>query len=343
MRGIRGGDQLVKQVSEAVKKINFVGQSKREDRNNHNGKTTGIHSLNQIGQTLATGKQFARWVRAERGVKDLYKLKRADYRAFIEYLRLKGVSNGYLIAVETNLRMLGKGMEAVSEARHFLKRDWIPKHRLVDSKSREVPRNRSLSAERVQDLMKKLPEEDRKAAILQSAFGLRLREAAMTRAAFLKNGRDGQLRWVTVTEANALNAAKGVTKAGRPREVVCLPEWEPLVRRLLVGKKTAEFLTPKYNALKSAYYRAGVGGSHAFRHTYARQMLHRTLARKGIEKEGLRIIGAMMANFDQGKRKDTGLRHDNLYRETNAVIDWVHANLGHGKGRIDLAAVYMRG
>lgn len=74
-------------------------------------------------------------------------------------------------------------------------------------------------------------------------------------------------------------------------------------------------------------------------------MLLRELRRRGIENDGRNMVRRMIENHEAGFRKDHLVTRDDrpLYRETNAAVDQVDEWLGHGKGRIELVATYMRG
>lgn len=342
MTNKRGGNRLKYQVEQAIKRINYIGQSKKELRKNRN--ETGIHSITQIKHTLSVSQNFAEWVK-EQGVKDLYQLKRSHYRDYISHMQKKSISNGHLINIETNLRLLQKGMHNISLDKGFKEREWVPKTRLIDTATREKPQDRSYSAEKIKDFREKLSTNAKVGADLQQAFGLRLREAANSKVAHIFE-KDGNLFWKASEDKLALNAAQGVTKAGRSRMSPCRPGFETTIRELIKGKEQAEFISPvKYNTLKSAYNRAGVKGSHAFRHTYAREMLKNELQSKGIEKSGREIIQRMLENREAGYRKDHTITKEErpLYREVVQIMDKIQEYLGHGEGRIDLAEVYLKG
>lgn len=342
MASKRGGNRLVYQVEQAIKKINYIGISKKTLRDQK--AETGIHSTTQIKHVLSVGQNFGKWAKNQ-GVKDLFQLKRSHYRDYMAHMQSTGVSNGHLINLETNLRLLQKGMQKVSEEKGMSGREWIPKTRLIDTASREKPKDRSYTTEEVKEVREKLSENAKVGADLQQAFGLRLREAANTRVAHIVE-KDDKLFWRASENKGELNAAAGVTKAGRGRETPCRPEYEARVRELIQGKEPAEFISQvKYNTLKSAYNRAGVKGSHSFRHTYAREMLKNELQKRGIEAPGREVIQRMLENRAAGYRKDHTITKDErpLYREVVQVMDKVQEYLGHGEGRIDLAEVYLKG
>lgn len=328
------------QVKGALGKITFIGQSKKAFRDA--GKETGIHSLNQLRHAESDCQNFIKWAHEHEKLKSIYDLKRAHYRAYMDYMKTKGVSNGHLINIETDLRLLNKGMQRISAEKHMQSRDWVPKTRLIDPETRERPKDRSMTSEQIQKVQEKLSARCQAAATFQQAFGLRLREAAGTRRAHVIE-KGGRLFWQAIKDKAAINTAQGVTKAGRERVAPCHPDLEPAVRELIAGKKPAELLCPRYNTLKAAYNRAGMKGSHAFRHTYARDMLRQELRSKGVEAEGKQLIDKMLENRANGHRKDFGLHRNQLYQKTCAAVDRVHAYLGHGKGRIDLCEVYMKG
>lgn len=338
----RGGNPLKYQVEQSIKKINYIGISKKELRDN--GAKTGIHSTTQIKHALSVSQNFAEWSR-ENGVRDLFQLKRSHYRDYIEYKKAEGVSNGHLINIETNLRLLQKGMDQISAEKGFPLRDWIPKTRLIDTSSRENPQDRSYTSEEVDGYREKLSDNVKVAADLQQAFGLRLREAANTKAAHVIE-RGGKLFWAASSDKGALNSAQGVTKAGKGRETPCRPEYESRIRELVQGKEQGEHVVPvKYNTLKSAYNRAGMQGSHAFRHTYAREMMKGELRSRGIEKEGCSMVRRMLENYEVGYRRDNLLTAEErpLYSEVVQCMDRIQSFLGHGRGRMDLAEVYLKG
>lgn len=338
----RGGNKLKYQVEKALKMINYIGQSKKTFRDL--GRETGIHSITQMRHALSVGQNFAQWLRKVKGVKDLFQLKRSHYREYVAHLRDSGVTKGHLINVETNLRLLAKGMDKISEEKGMRKRDWVPKQRMIDPKEREKPVDRSYSDEELQAFREKLSEGAKVGFDLQCAFGLRLREAANTKVAHIVE-RDGRLFWIAVGDKTAINTAQGVTKAGRGREAPCRPEYEDRIRELIQGKRADEYVCPvRYNTLKSAYFRVGLKGSHTMRHTYAREMLWRELQSRGIdERQGKEMLRRIQKNREAGRRKDYGVTRQErpLYQQVVQAIDTVHSYLGHGQGRIDLFEVYM--
>lgn len=342
MSSKRGGNRLKYQVEQAVKRINYIGKPKGKFRKEKI--ETGIHSITQVKHTLSVGQNFARWIR-EHGVNDLYQLKRSHYRGYLAHMQAKGVTNGHLINIETNLRLLQKGMKNISLDKGLKIREWIPKIRLIDTATREKPKNRSYPPEELKGFREKLSNNAQIGADLQDAFGLRLREAANTRVAHIIE-EGGKFFWGASADKTVLNTAQGVTKAGRERKSPCRPGFEARVRELINGKESDAYVCPvRYNTLKSAYNRAGIKGSHSFRHKYAREMLKSELQQRGIETAGREIIQRMLENRRGGYRKDHTITKDErpLYREVVQVMDKVQEYLGHGKGRIDLAEVYLNG
>lgn len=335
----RGGNRLKYQVEQAIKEINFIGQSKRDARDKGE---SGIHSVTQVQHVLSAAQNFAKWAK-EQGVSDLYQLKRSHYRDYIEHMKASDVSNGHLINIETNLRLLNKGMVKISEAKGHRVRDWVPKERLVEVATREKPTNRALDRDEVSRIRESVSDNVRIGVDLGMAFGLRLREVANTTAAHIIE-RDGTLYWKAVVDREAPNTAIGVTKAGRPRETPIKPGYERVVREMIQGKApTEKVCVISYNTLKSAYTRYDVGGSHAFRHTYARDMVMSEFEKRGIVVEGRHMLQRMLENREKGFRKDHLVKSDEraLYKQVNQVVDLVHGYLGHGRGRIDLCEVYM--
>ncbi len=346
--GVMGKRNIKNQVDRALKKINKIGESKKSLRDDK--KETGIHSTTQVKHAYSTSMQFVKWAKKERGLKDIYKLKRSHYRDYISYKADQDVSKDHLINIETNLRLLFKGMNEFSKDQGFRERDWVPKERLIQSSERSPGRDRSYSRDEVHKIRENLPEGSKTAIDLQNAFGLRLREVTNMKVAHIVE-KDGRIYFQASENKNALNSAKGVTKAGRGRITPCLPQYEQRVREIASGKEDDQFLSSKYNTVKSAYNRAAqkaeisnYTGSHGFRHSFARERLESYLKDNSILDKGKSMIDRMVQNYDNGNRKDTGVSQveRGLYKEVNRCIDQVHGELGHGKGRIDLVAVYMR-
>lgn len=118
MARVRGGNKLKYQVEKALKKINYIGVSKKALRDSK--VPTGIHSATQIKHALSVSQNFAEWAK-EQGIKDLFQLKRSHYRDYMTYMQSKEVSNGHLVNIETNLRLLAKGMDKISEEKGLKK------------------------------------------------------------------------------------------------------------------------------------------------------------------------------------------------------------------------------
>lgn len=338
----RGGSRVKFQISQALNEINDIGISKHTKRENQ--EDTGIHSYSQMDASLSDSQQFGAFLKAK-GVTDLYQVKRAHYRDFISHKQEQGVSRGHLINVETNLRLLAKGMDRLSDAESLHKREWVPKKRLVDTRTREQPKDRSMTGQQIEACRQQLPESAKVALDLQNAFGLRLREVSNTLVAHIKVKDDGSVVWEASNAKGAVNIASGITKAGRARETLCRPEYEQQVRELIEGKNSTEqVVSVGYNTLKSAYHRVGIKGSHAFRHTYARAMLNEEFVNREIESDGPKALQRMLDNRESGFRRDKGFMEGEkeLYREVVNAMDQVQSYLGHGTGRMDLAMVYLK-
>lgn len=337
----RSGNRLKYQVTQCINSINKIGESKRIARQRGDSL---IHSIKQIKEALSVCQNFAEWLQQE-DVSDLFQLKKSHYRAYIDYMKAKGRSNGHLINIETNLRLLDRGMRTLSKKKGCTPRSWIPQTRLIQSTEREKPINRAVEKDQLEKVSEKLSANGLIAFQLQLAFGLRLKEVARTKCAFILE-EEGILYWHTVADSDALNKAKGVTKGGRPRKTPCLPMYEMIIRKLIQDKQPNEFLVPiRYNSIKSAYYRAGLEeGSHGLRHTYARYMLHIHLKQLPVDLlQSRRMLTQIIENNEAGYRKDhLVLKEDvQLYRQVNEIIDIVHDYLGHGENRTDLAQVYL--
>lgn len=339
----RGRTGVKYEVDQALKQIQKFGQPK--DKGNHKGKTGYIHSHNQNRHDYSNSMEYGKWLRSERG-KGLYQANKTDYKDYIAH-KAQTVSKGHLINIETSLRHLSHGMNKVSESRGKASREWVPNSRVVSSNEREKPSDRSYTPREVQQIKDHLPSGSKvhNNHIMSNAFGMRLEETSKARVSNFETR--GNTTYFVAREGEK------ITKGGRPRETPCRPEYEKEVRAMLSGSKgkgSNSFVGAKYNTAKDAYRTAATkaglqyNGSHGFRHSYARSQLQTRLQERGIAKEGRQVIDRMLTNYDNGVRKDSGFKPEekNLYNEVNAIIDKVHADLGHGKGRLDLVAVYMR-
>lgn len=338
----RGGNRLVYQTEQALKSINRIGTSKKAAREIGE---KWIHSVSQIEKSISVAQNFVKWAKSQ-GLKDLYQLKRSHYRDYIDYMRLKGVSNGHLINIETNLRLLQRGMEQISIEKGHSPRIWVPKKRLVAISEREKPVDRSLSVENSQKVGELLSQNAKEAQLLQEAFGLRLRELAGSTTHYIVN-RDGNFYWEALNAPEALNQAKGLTKAGRPRSVPCEPSKAMEVGKVLASRKEGEYLIKiRYNSIRSAYNRAGISGSHSFRHTYARNMMRREVVKRGISLDAARqTLENYIEIKDHGNnsKKLEQLKATENFKQLKVCMDKVHEYLGHGQGRMDLARIYISG
>ncbi|MGP4072746.1 integrase [Piscibacillus sp. B03] len=337
----RSGSKLKYQVNQALKTIDQIGVSKYSlERQKLD---TGIHSIKQMKETLSTAQNFVAWLKSEKGLMDLYQVKRSHYRLYIDHMKTKEVSNGHLINIETNLRLLNKGMAKVSKDKGMAPRDWCPKKRLIDVRSREKAVNRSLTDQEYEEAYQGLSNHVKVAADLQMAFGLRLREAANTTYAHITL-EDGQYYWEAVSDRYAANTAVGVTKAGRGRKALCRPDMEERIQALVKDGNQKDYIVKvKYDTIRSGYVRAGIKGSHSLRHTYARFMLQEEFQQLGIEKQGPDIVQRMVLNRSEGYRKDYQIEQSErlIYQRVKQAIDQVHSYLGHGVSRSDLMDVYL--
>jgi hypothetical protein len=336
----RGRTGVKYEVDQALKQIIRIGESKRQAKSK--GDKGYIHSYSQLKQDYSNSMEYARWLRSDRS-KGLYQANRSDYRDYIAH-KSGTVSNGHLINIETSLRHLSNGMNKVSESKGRTSRDWVPKDRLVNTREREKPVDRSYTTKEIQTIKQNLPPNSKvhNNETLQNAFGMRLSESSKVL------GRHFEVRGNTTYFV--VNNGEKITKGGRGRETPCDPRYEQTVRSMLSKIGPKQYVGAKYETAKSAYRTAATkgnvayNGSHGYRHSYARNQLNDRLAQRGLSEKGREVLNRMIANYESGARKNTGFpaSERSLYIQVNYIIDQVHESLGHGKGRIDLVAVYMK-
>jgi hypothetical protein len=343
--GRRGKSSIVHDVKVAVNEIDRIGQSKRELKNE--GKH-GIHSLKQKKETLSAAQNFAKWARSEFGVKSVYQLKEKHYKAYISHLEQGNRSVGHRRNVETALRHLQKGMNLRSEKFGKEKHVFVPEKRVTDWREVKKPTDRSYSREEYQKILKNVPARSRDAVMLCRELGLRVREAVRVEVQHFEKTDHGS-GWKLFIENG-----KGITKGGRFREVEVPKQFRADLERMIDGKTEREKLVPLQRdtvrrAVNEACRKTGIRqngrGMHGFRHAYSRERVEDLFKERGIVESGRAMVERIMTNRDKGRGADYGMvseRDKEIFGQVTKVMDQVHEEIGHGKGRWDLAAIYMR-
>jgi integrase len=336
----RGKSSIVHQVKTAINELDRIGQSKREARKE--GKH-GIHSLKQKKETLSACQNYAKWVRNEYGVKNLYELKEEHYKAYMGVLESGGRSVGHRQNVETALRHLQKGMDLRSEKFGKEKHVFVPSKRVTDWREKKAPTNRSYTQDEYRKILERLSPNCRDAVMLCREMGLRVQESVRVEVRHfdLEKGR------------LFIEKGAGITKGGRFREVPIPQHFRSELERMMRGKAGHEHLVPVERdtvrrAVNKACKEVGVvqagRGVHGFRHAYSRERLDRLFKERGIQEQASKMIERIMSNRDQGRLANYGIlstKDKTLFEEVKQVIDQVHGEIGHGKDRWDLTAIYM--
>jgi integrase len=329
---------LKNQVESALKEINYIGHSKRESR--LAGVKENIHSIKYYRDVQGTAIRFAEFCRAQYGIRSIYQLMPEHTKGYLQALLDKGVTNGYLINVESHLQKLQSGMQKFSEKLGKSAVTFIS-GRQISPEQRESPKDRSYTPKEISRLEKAMSPGIRTAMQMSVNLGLRAREVANIRVEHIVKRPDGRMRV-------QIEQGKGVTKGGRFREIPVPARYEAALRQLIAGKPAEQkILKIKEGTLRSGLKRASdrsqvpSAGWHGFRHTYARERLEIILGERS--KEGKEIIGRMLENRDQGRKVDAGIRgqEKELFQTVKDAINTVHHELGHGDNRWGLVAVYM--
>jgi hypothetical protein len=340
----RGKSSIVHDVKTAINELDRIGQSKRELRKE--GKH-GIHSLKQKQETLSVAQNYVKWTRSEFEVKRIYDLKEEHYRAYMDYLEREKRSVGHRRNVETALRHLQKGMNLRSEKFGKEKVTFIPEKRVTDWREVKKPTDRSYSKEEYQKILNKLPINSRDAVKLCREMGLRVREAVRVEVQHFQP--DGLGGWKL-----KIDKGSGITKGGRFREVPVSERFKGELERMMNGKQRNEkLISVKRDTVRRAVNKAcketGIKqndrGTHGFRHAYSRERIEQLFKERGITEAGREMIDRVMRNRDVGRLANYGIFSEcdkALFEQVKEVIDIVHSEIGHGKDRWDLAAVYMQ-
>lgn len=331
---------LVRQIENAIKEIICVGQSKYEAKK-EGRHTEGLYSFKHIQNTMSVSIDFARFCREQFGVTKIIYFKQEHYHAYLQHKEQKGVSNGHLMNIETGLRKLQTAMHRQAEKLQKEPISFCSKKRVYNyQKDRKDPENRSMSLRDANRLIESVSSVHvRDAFQLQLHLGLRAREVInLTPEHFdLKNN------------VLKIENGKGITKGGRKREIQIPEKLRETINEMIRDKQLHEKIIPvKDNTLRAALLKAGkitgiqTNGTHMFRHTFARERFKELLG--DSYGRGQEVLGYILKNHEQGKRADYGVSQEfkDIYQEVQDVMNIVHGELGHGKGRLDLAHVYLK-
>ena len=337
----RGRKSIVREVSESLRAIDKIGESKRAARRTGD---SGIHSTKQMRNTISDAQNFAKWVRDKHKILSLNDVKQEHYKSYIAHLQEKGVSNGHIRNIETSLRLLEKGILKHSErSNSHLKRfeGFCPEIRLVTYQKNENAQNRAYSPAEMQQIRTHCSPEVQKSVDLMQNLGFRVRESVNVRVEHFVRNQEG---WCLRIENGA-----GITKGGRYREIPVSKEFEPRLERLLQNKSPEQRIvtvssTTVRDGVHAACKKAGIEqvnrGTHGFRHAYARNRMEQ-LSTPAHQQ----MMNRILENRENGRKSDYGIlkaEDKQLYNETKTIMDTIHGELGHGKDRWELAVRYLK-
>ena len=104
-------------------------------------------------------------------------------------------------------------------------------------------------------------------------------------------------------------------------------------------EKEIDSLEKNLNEVNKVCKKLGIQntGTHAFRHTYARNRVDQLMTKE--EKD---LFQKCISRYVENKPFDYGVKNRRLYNSMKSKMDQIHGELGHGKNRFDLAVRYMR-
>ncbi|MBP1934859.1 tyrosine-type recombinase/integrase [Ammoniphilus resinae] len=333
------------QVESALKVINYIGQSKHEAKKKiGSNKVTGIYSIKYFRKVLGSSILFSQFAKREFKIKSIFELQPEHHAAYIDELQQKEVTKGYLTNVESHLLKLQTAMRLISEKNHRKPVTFMEK-RLISWKDKEKPKDRSYTEEEIQKLEPHFSRAVATAMRMSLNLGFRTVTICNIRVEHVVTQEDGSLR-IEIPDG------KGITKGGRFLYLNVSSSYAPELIGLIKNKGPKDKILPlKENTLRQGLKRAceasGVesAGFHGFRHTYARRRLEQIMGDRFTE--GKIMIDYILKNRDRGRRMDDGISKDPLdpYRKSfewvQDCVNIVHGELGHGKSRWALVAVYM--
>jgi integrase/recombinase XerD len=310
-----------------IREIDMIGKSKREFRKKG---VKGIHSHKTKKEVIKISRQFANWAR-DRGIRNLHDLTEQEYKDFLD--SKNNTTLDYRRGIETHLRLLQEGLNKRSERFGKEKVQFVTKKRLTPPKSRlEGASDRSIKKHSVIDqLQENVSQNVSNSIYLMHKMGLRVSESVSVKVCDVN------------FEKNTVYVLDG--KGGRPRYVEIPKGLQENLAGMIEGKESHERLVPIQkgtvsNAVKSASRKInmeGYTGTHAFRHTYARKRVNELMTNE--EKQ---LFRKCISRYAENKRFDYGVSNFKLYNSMKLKMDEVHAELGHGPNRFDLALTYMR-
>lgn len=348
------------QVESALNEINCIGQSKFHAKKKLGGKNkvVGIYSIKYFRKVIGTCIRFSRFARKWFQAKTIFDLRPEHYYAYIAQLQAENVTKGYLCNVESHLIKLQTAMHVMAE-KYYGKPVVFIEKRLISWRDKEEPEDRSYTEEEICLLESNMSTNVAKAMRMSLNLGFRTVTICNVRKKHVVSHSDGRV------EIN-IPDGKGITKGGRwlgrgpnydQAPLWVPPSYVPELLRLIEGKEdTDRIINIKEGTLRGglskACKRSGVisAGFHGFRHTYARRRLEGVMGDRWTE--GKMMIDYILKNRDCGRRIDYGICKrikDQVEQDPDRLLfEWVqdcvnivHAELGHGKSRWALVAVYM--
>ena len=308
-----------------IREIDMIGKSKREARKLG---IKGIHSYKTKKEVLKISKQFANWARSERGIKNLHDLTEQDYKDFLD--SKSHTTLDYRRGIETHLRLLQEGLNKRAERFGKEKVQFVTEKRLIAPRNRlEGVSDRSMGLGDINTLKSNLSPNVRNAVELMHNMGLRVSGSVS----------------VKVSDVNFEKGVISVTeKGGKYREVPIPQGFEKTLAEMIKGKEPAEKLVnitarAVQNEVNKVCKKLGIQntGTHAFRHTYARNRVDQLMTKE--EKD---LFQKCISRYVENKPFDYGVKNRRLYNSMKSKMDQIHGELGHGKNRFDLAVRYMR-
>lgn len=318
---------IINQVNQCVREIDRIGVSKKSARKQG---IKAIHSHKTKKEVLKIGKQFARWGRENYGIKNLHEFKEEHYIAFLE--SKSHTTLDYRRSIETHLRLVQEGLNKRSERFGKERAVFVPEKRLIESRGRlEGVRDRSYTKEEIRAIKEHVTPSTSLSVSLMESLGLRVSESVQLRVEHVR-GNYVRIQGDTIT------------KGGRDR-VIPIPEsFQSELQKMCLGKKSWERLVPVtagtvMNEVTAAcrHLKIQSDGTHGFRHSYARERVDQLMT-----QEEKKLFSNCMGRYAEGKQFDYGVHNRELYESMKGKMDRIHAELGHGKNRFDLAMRYMK-
>ena len=283
------------QSKEILKKIDGIGQSKRETRANsgmkspHNGHAVSpmIHSYQYYGEVLRTAIDLGQFAKNEYGIKDMTKIDGHVVRDFLASKMEQGVSYRTLSNYASHIAKINHGLKQIEPSVADFSRDIAQFREVARENAARIERGPRFYAQPARIVSGIRDPVARLVGKLQYELGLRVAEA----------------RHVKPDQIRQTESGYSLTVQGKGGYTLTKELPTPLANELLKHIRENGKLDVKYeryrDELRESVERAGEEwhGTHGLRHSYAKERMEELTLKEGLSREeALKEVSEMMGH-----------------------------------------------